>query len=63
MSKRVFFETFLNFDDAVYWMETQLKEQVQGEWLLFEAKLLYVNFHWSVSIMTTKSQGEMFYED
>ncbi len=50
MSKRtVYFDTFLNYLDAMHWLEMHLMENSESN--IIEAKLYYVNGAWSVSAM------------
>lgn len=48
-NRAVYFETFLNYLDAMHWLETQLMEHKEDN--LIEAKLYYTNGAWAVAIM------------
>ena len=59
MSKKIFFETFLNKDDATYWLDTMIETEVTDEFHLEEVRFSYLNHAWSVSILISKKQGEL----
>lgn len=58
--KEVLIDSFVDFDDAMYWLEQEIMgmhyegvDDIKGE-------ILYVNRQWRVSVTTEIAQGELF---
>jgi len=60
MSRLIFLETFLNKDDADYWIDMHLKEHRDKN--LLEASVRYVNHSWVAACMFGDAQLEMDFD-
>lgn len=58
MSKTIFFEYFLSFEDASMWIERHLDDLKKTDMRLHEAKIHFVNGGWGASIAFGSSQLE-----
>jgi hypothetical protein len=60
MKKTVYNEAFTTLDEAMYFMEVRVARH--NHQYIDEAKLYYVNGHWSVGLMFSDTQKEMDFD-
>lgn len=58
---RAFLENFLDYEDAVNFLEKHLHERLPGE-VILEASIRYVNSHWVSGVMFGPEQQEMEFD-
>jgi len=56
-SRRVFLETFGNYDDAEHWMAEHLEEH--KDWYIVQADLKYINGSWRAGLIF--EQGQLYF--